>query len=345
MTIAEVEDQLLRFLGGGIKARLGPRLRDYYYGIAAALKTWCADQVDVARRELNPLLMEQKVPDWEAAMALGDSKIAKTGTITARRHQVIAQLRQHGSLSIPDLRAALQPFFLYADPAQIEVIETDRAALRTAHTYAGTTAGGFPAAVPTAFPPRVIFFNVIDDGPVGPAGAQLRLKLSGYPNEMTIALVGPDGVTQQAFWAPGYLPEGPVVEQQYMLYAPRDKVFGQSYTATKLAGQVAGQWSLRILAPGGHMSTVHEADLFVEAVGRNAKGGDGLGAAMFEFQVVADPALLGPGADLAAADKLIQKIKPGYTLGRVLRKSGVMGGGRLAIPDTDSAIPDAGIPG
>ena len=72
--------------------------------------------------------------------------------------------------------------------------------------------------------------------------------------------------------------------------------------------------------------------------------GEGLGAALFEFLVIADPALLGTGYDIEGAFKAIQRVKPAHVLGSIVVKNTVMGGGLLAIPDEPTTLPSRSIP-
>ena len=52
-----------------------------------------------------------------------------------RVNAVIATLRISGSFSLDDIRAIVQPYFLYADPSQIVILENSRSGLKTLHTY------------------------------------------------------------------------------------------------------------------------------------------------------------------------------------------------------------------
>ncbi len=343
MTLAEITEQLLRALPPGYAPRLGPDLLGIYECVAQMLKTWCADVVDQLRLEVNPRTCEQKLAEWESALGLGETTVARFGTTAQRRNQVIAKLRERGSLSIPDLRAVMQMFFGYADPQAIQVLETSRALLKAAHTY--TTLLAVPAAIGN-FPPLFCPFEVLkDDAQVGPAGAQLDITITGYLEELRFSLVGPAGTTQQAYWDEGFLGAGSVTAQRFMLYAPTAKLFGDpGKTQVSIAGQVQGIWSLRIVRTGANPATLHSAKLFVEGVGRTATG-QGLGGAMYEFAVVADPALLGADYDLTGALRALQRIKPAYMGAAVMTKNNVMGGGLLAIPDIATTIPDASIPG
>jgi hypothetical protein len=95
--------------------------------------------------------------------------------------------------------------------------------------------------------------------------------------------------------------------------------------------------------------TVSVWSLFVEGLGHNyigtppAPNGQGLGAAQFDFVVVADPALLGTGYDLDGAARALNRWKPAHTHGGLTQLSALLGT-VCAIPDTINAIPDNAIP-
>lgn len=299
------------------------------YGLAGALKDVLLDRVEQLHLELNPSTMVEKIPDWESACGLTNTPIAKFGTVDQRRNAVLAVLRTSGSFSYDDIRAIVQPYFLYADPNQIQIVETDRAALRTMHTYSYTT--------PETIPPgssRVYGVVVSDDPRVSPAGAHLGITLTGYVGDVFLTLTGPDGT--QVTWAGGTLPPSSVTAQAFDLGAPA------------FAGKaLRGTWTLRVQTISAPL-TMTRWSVFVEGIGVNFdtavpphRIGEGLGAAMFEFLVVADPGLLGTGYDLQAAQRSLSRWKPAHTNGTVMMSTMLS----YAIPDTASATPDAGIPG
>lgn len=342
MTTTEILAQLKAYLPPGLAPKLGPDLLGFLEVVADRLKARCADLADRLRQEASPLTCEQMLPDWEAAFGLTETTISRFGSVAARQAQLVSQWRAHSSLSIPDLRALLQPFLLYADPTQIQILEADRAALKAAHTYPSNDTF---VVIPIGFPGVSTTFTVKDDGPLSEAGAQLRVKISGYLEELDFTLVGPDGGMQQGHWPAGYLGRGQVLQQEYMLYAPTGLLFGAPPQQTSTAGNTGGTWALLIYSTGPHPGTLHEAGLFVESVGRNARGGEGLGCAVHEFAVVVDQTLLGAGADLYAARQMLERAKGGWTRAGLLKKNAVMGGGLLAIPDEPTTLPEESIPG
>jgi hypothetical protein len=138
--------------------------------LAGTLKDTLADRFDAAVRNLNPATADENIPTWEAATGLSNSKTALYGTSAQRRNAYLAVLRMRGAFALDDIRAILQPYFLYADASQIEILEADRGAQRTAHTYAGVAIGPAP----------LVSDNVIvsDDPRVSPAGVILQFEIT-----------------------------------------------------------------------------------------------------------------------------------------------------------------------
>lgn len=338
-TLKELTASLLALLPPGLVSRMGPDRRKIWEAIADTLRTEISDRIDRLDAENNPAQVVQFLALWEEALDLSGTKVARFGSISRRQAQVVAALRSMGGdLSIPALRALLAPFFDYADPAQIEVLEPDRAALKAAHTYLAKTT--LPAVIPTGFPPLVVFFEILDDGPVSDAGAQIFINVTGDLSQMTFTLLGPGGTSQQVFWDVGELGDGAVTNANFVLYAPPTK----QLNGASIRGQAKGMWSLICVVRSG-VAALNSAAMFIEAVGRNSLGQECLGNELHSFVVVADPALLGPNADLDAAEGALLRQKPGYTGAAIVVKNIVMGGGVLAIPDLPTTIPDASIPG
>lgn len=298
------------------------------YGLAGALKDVLLDRVDQLKLELNPSTMVEKIPDWEAACGLTNTPIAKFGTLDQRRNAVLAVLRTSGSFSYDDIRAIVQPYLLYADPTQIQIVETSRSTLRAANTYSYTT----PETIPPASS-RLYGVVVSDDPRVSPGSAHLGLTLTGYVGDVVFTLSGPDG-TQVSFPG-GTLPPDTVTAQAFDL------------CALGFAGKtIRGVWTLRVQTASAAL-TMTRWSVFVEATGVNYdtavppnRISQGRGAPIFEFAVVADPALLGNGYDLQGAQRSLTRWQPAHT-------NGVISNGPwriCAIPDTYLAIPDIATP-
>ena len=296
---------------------------DFFNVFADALKSLAFDRVDALRLELNPATCTELLPAWEAACGLSETNIARFGSVQQRRNQVVSKLRENGSFSLDDIRAAVQPFLLYANPSQIEILETDRAALLVAHTY--------PNLTPLPIAPNGSGFSsvtVADDPLVSPAGAKVYVTLSATIEQVAIRLEGPDGTSQ--LWPRGFLGSGLVGPVQFELWSK------------KHAGKpIKGQWKLRFETQAAAF-TMQSWALVVEGLGRNPDGSEGRGAAMFEWAVVSDPTKVGADFNLEAAQRVINRIKPAHTRGVIVRRGPI--DGFCAIPDTDTAIPDRAIP-
>jgi hypothetical protein len=341
-SLKEIATAFLSHFPPGLVSRLGPTIRKILDGIADAFRVEASNRIDDYRRETNPATCRTLLESWEAALDLSSTKIAQFGTEARRQAQVISVMRALGDLSLPGMRQALEPFLDYADPSQILIIEPDRAALQAAHTYPPASPA-LPATIPTTFPPLIVFFDILDDGPIGDAGAQIFVNITGNASLITFTLTGPAGTSQQCFFDVGYLGDGAVLAKDYVLYAPPSKVGANGTQSVR--GFTKGRWVLTCLNRGIPMATLHSASLFIEANGRNELGQEALGNELHSFVVIADPALLGPLADLEAAADAIIRQKPAYTGGALVVKNMVMGGGILAIPDLPETLPDASIPG
>lgn len=300
----------------------GANIGGILYSLAGALKDTATDRVDELRLQVNPSTMVDP-SGWEQACGLSNTVLAKFGTTEQRRNAVLSVLREHSSFSLDDIRAAVQPYFLYADPSQIEIVETDRAALTALHTYVGSTLSVGANASGSAS------ITIPDDGFIY-AGDNVLITVTGYLDEVTFSLNTIAGGLWS--WPRGYLGTGSVTAQAFTLRTGPYFTFlsPQPCTLTVTTGPSGGatvQWSV-----------------FVEMLGRPSSlfTWQGLGAAMFEFGVVADPALLGAGYDLDGAYRAIQKVKPAHTIGNLIFKN-VMGG-LCPIPDDPPTIPDRVIP-
>lgn len=292
----------------------------FFTALGGLFKTYGSDTIDVLRNEVNPTTITQNIPALEGALGLSSTPIAQFGTTDQRRQAILAWLRQAGNNSLDDIRATVQPYLLYADPQDIQILEPDRLALEAAHTYTGTgfALGAFASGSSTT--------TVLDDPLVSPAGAWLIVNLTGQIDELSLRLSGPG--FSKAFQRP-YLGDGSVVATSFRL------------GAKEFAGKsIRGTWTL-FVSTQAVAATIHSWGVFVEGLGRNPDGSQGLGAAMFEFAIVADPGLVGTGYDLVGAQRAIDRFKPGHTLGAIIQQTGA---DACAIPDTVSAIPDRAIP-
>jgi hypothetical protein len=337
-TLKEIYGSLLALLPPGLVGNMGPDRRKIWEAIADVIRTEVSDRLDAFITETNPARASYFLPLWESALDLSSTKIATFGTIAQRRAQVVSALRGVGDLSLPGLRALLALFLDYADPGQIQILEADRDTIKTLHTYPAVET--LPLTIPTGFPPLDVKFQVPDDGPVSDAGAQVLINITGDLSELTFTLSGPGGTGQQVFFDVEYLGSGPVVAQDFVLYAPPAK---RTITGASVRGQTLGTWHLTCTSRAG-TGTLHAAGLFVEALGRNSLGQESLGNELHYFAVIVDPGLVGPNYDLEGATDAARKHKPSYA-GVAMVVKGAPLGPIAGWPDLPTTIPDDTLPG
>lgn len=308
------------FIGGTVNA------------LAGAFKDTATDLIDQLRLEVNPSTIDEKIPDWEQACGLSNTLLAQFGTKEQRRNAILSVLREQSSFSLDDIRAAVQPYLLYDDPADIQIVETPRDVLGLAHTYLN----GTPVVI-GASGSGSSSVQVLDDPAVSPAGATAFISVTGHLDEMTFRLTGPDGRAKN--WPAAFLGTATVSMGTYALY-------GIEFAGAK----IRGSWTLSFTCGASAGATLESWGVFVEGLGVNfdnrvppQRTGQGLGAAIYEFGVVADPALLGVGFDLQGAYKAIQKVKPAHVLGDILVKNSITNDA-CAIPDEPATLPDQVLP-
>ena len=299
----------------------------YFGAIGSVLKQAGFDLLDTLRAEINPSTMLQKIPDWENALGLSATSTALFGTLVQRRNQVLGRLRENGGLTLADIRAAMQPYLLYQDPNQIQILEPNRAALKTLHTYPYV---GTPVIPPLTT--QRVFIPVLDDPKVSPAGAQLNFRVTTMDLAQLGVIVKGSPDVSYAF---GSLGQGSAASLDFTLGMPQFS--GQAIFKT---------WEIQFLT-NTVGATISNISLFVEGLGRNydvsgADIGEGLGAALFTFAVVMDLALVGPGYNIEGAKLALKRITPAHCGSSLVVKP--MGGTLCAIPDLITTLPDASIP-
>ena len=308
----------------------GTNFYKFAYASSGALKTYGSDVIDTLRTEINPGTCIQKLSDWESALGLRDTPIAQFGTTVQRRNAVLSWLRQSGSFSLDDIRSVVQPYFLYANPTQIEVIETSRSALQLLHQYVGPSItipmNGYDRGATT----------VLDDPRTSHAGAIVYVSITSTNIEqLYFRLEAPDGAFSDV--PVGALGVGAATADSFVLYFP--DVAGAA---------IMGSWRLLAGCQGAAGGTVDAWVLFVEGLGANitntgTRNGDGLGGAVFTWAVVADEDKLGQGYDLSGAIRSLRRLKPAHTeVALVFRPTGAATS--FAIPNLRSATPDGAIP-
>lgn len=306
----------------------------FFTGAAGVWKTYGTDILDTLRLEVNPISITQNIPLWESALGLSETPTARFGTTDQRRNAILSWMRQPGTFDLDSIRAIVQPFFLYADQNDIQIIESSRIDQTLLHTYGNLT----PLPIlPNSSGSSTV--TVLDDPRISPAGVVLTLNFNPATLEqIRVVLDGPDGA--RAGWRGDlYLGTGAVGPAQFLLRTP---VFA--------GRRIKGTWELTITTGAGAFVLSSWALTPVEGIGVNFDNavppnrlGQGLGAAMFDWAVVADEALLGTGFDLQGALRGLRRMKPAHTQCTIVWK------GRdfpdaCAVPDTRSAMPDASIP-
>lgn len=312
----------------------GTNAHGMMYATSGAMKAYLSDYIDTLRDEVNPSTCTQKIPDWERSLGLSETPIAKFGTTAQRRNAIIAWLRQSGTFCVSDIQALCQPYLLYSNPTQIQIIETNRPILTIAHSYYDTA--GLPYTV-TAGTTKVFEVEVKDDPTVSRGGAKLALTWTGdISATTTVALYSPTGLV--GAWGYSTFGTGARVAQDVFFWS-RDAI----------GKPIRGTWKVVVTA-GANDVEIDAWLIFTEAVGVNYQGswgtgwtrnGEGLGAKMFEWIVMADSSKLGTGYDLAGCFRALRRAKPAHTQVYL----GVSDGGTAMIYDETTSIYDMGIYG
>lgn len=323
LTKAQVREQLIGLWPPGTE-----RLIDWdgepgelLDAVAATVKNGATDRLDRCRREMSPLTTVELLPFWEQATGLAGSPTAQNGATAQRQAQVLSRLRGKGPPTLAKIRAVVGPLLDYADPSQLVILEPSRSAMRLLHTYNRSGIFNFSMIA------TVLTFPVADRGKVSKGGAQVDVTIN-HPDLSKCAgtLTAPDG----RFATVNPVGRGSGVGT-FRLHFP------------SLAGaDIDGTWTLSFGAIVG-LGQLTNADLFVEGVGRIASGLEGRAAPLGDWAVVADPALMGPAANLDAARAAVRFIDYATRNGGVVRKSTVAAA-TCVVPDEPAAIPDECIP-
>lgn len=288
--------------------------------VAACLKQYGFDYVDLLRLEINPATCFQKLPDWERVFGM-----AARGTVLQRINAVISRLRESGASTRPLIRAIVGPLLGYVDPSALEIIECSRSALDALTAYFWPT-----GAIPGAGDYNEVV-AVGDAANVSQAGVRMELYITHADvSQLLFALTAPTGEQKQ--WS---LPPGAAAGDLFVLRSPFH------------AGvPITGNWNL-IISNSGAGGTVDGGSLIrVDGIGRDARGIDALGAEIFKYAVLSDPALEGVNGnapDFVAARAAIARLNPSHCQGYLVRA--MDGGGNYAIVDDPNCIVDMCIVG
>lgn len=121
---------------------------------------------------------------------------------------------------------------------------------------------------------------------------------------------------------------------------------GTPAVGNPVACQLLGQWTIAVSSSAA-AGTVNSAALFVEGVGRDSAGNDGLGAEIFDWGVLIDRSLEGVvnPSDHDGVKAAMARFAQAHSLGnQSLIQISTIAGGVGAVPDDTYAIPDACIP-
>lgn len=316
-------EALLGAFPPGVPERLaeGPGSPLAHIGAAGETLASSLGSLDELADSATPLTASAgRLSEWERLLGLPVGR----GTVAARRAAVISRLRARGAPTLAMVRGVLAPL-LDADPASIVILEADRDALRALHTYRWAGSLGF-GLVAASFKVRVA-----DDAKVSGSGAQLDLTLTHDDlTTVTVQLTAPDGTTKSR----AGIGRGAVADDTV-------RVFFKDMAGAAAGGTLGGLWTVTIMDLG-LSGTVAAAGLFVEGQGRDATRRDGLGAAAFSWAAVADPTVMGPGADLDAARAALSRISYAARPGGLVEPNETFGD-VAALPV--EAVPGATVPG
>lgn len=306
----QVLDLIVQLLPNGASKWMGivnkkGDVYSFFAAVADSLKAFCYDGIAIVRSEISPMTAAYKLPEWEAALGLSQTSASLSGNTSARRTQIISRLREQGAFTIANIQAILGPLLGYVNPSQLVIYEVNRAALTTAHTYAnnaGASIGGSSSVTQAV--------QALDDGTVSDAAVQLQVVLTcTNPEQLSFTLTGPTGSHGQAVitWPAGSLPPGAVTAGTFLLYDSQQVSVGKSI----FAGIPPLSWTLQINT-GAATCTLVSWQIFVEGLGRDGNGYDGLGSEMYYWSVYADPTLIN-SPQITAAKAAITRVQPAFS--------------------------------
>jgi len=261
--------------------------------VTTAVRVKGTSAIERVRQEFRPQASTEKAADWERIFGLSQSRTSGYGTLEARRAQIVARWRESGASTLPHIQAALAAVLGY--PPQI--LEHSRSQMTAQHTYPFPNT---PLLVPPFATARASV-RIADNAPVSKGGARLTLVATVPPRRtLRLSLFGPAGAS--ASW----------VTSAALSAGPRTLVFyGRDFVGT----DSDGLWTVTVFNPSATPARIESGSLFVEGIGRARSGAEGLGANIFEWTVLVDPARLGPNADLDFARQLVARWNPAHCRG------------------------------
>jgi uncharacterized protein YmfQ (DUF2313 family) len=293
---------------------------------ARALQTMQED-ADNLRFELAPQTAVAKLEDWEKLFGTSQSPSVREGSIEQRQELIIARWREHGPSTLPNIKAAARALLGYTPT----ILEVSRAALTAAHTWPAPGTNTIPGSGSVSVP-----FTVIDEPRVSEAGAQVTFTIThSNVEDLTLSLEGPVPDDFIHTWPAGTWTND------------KGSVTGKSYTlaAPDFAGTVCyGLWQLTISNSDGHAGSHGDCSLFVEAMGRDSYGADGLGSQIFDWAIFYDSTQVGPLANPEDVFALVERWNPAHCWATIIYDSEVNPGALGGYPDDPLCIPDRFVP-
>jgi hypothetical protein len=315
LSLAEVKELFIQLWPPGrLYDWYNPRsfISRFFDGVAETLKTFGFDLVERLRREVNPASATELLRVWESALDLSETETAQRGTLSQRRATVLARLRERDAFTHLLVRTVFAPLLGIADSSALRVLETDRTAMRAAHTYSHGHAdsGGLPVIALALYVP--------DGGVVSDAGPQIVVDADGFDGpDLLVSLTAPDG--RRAEWRITAPP-------------PLSRVF---YAPEFAGARCDGLWHLTIInEPNTGSLVIRGWSLFVEGVGPH-----GLARDVFDWGVYVDPNNAGATGplDLRSARAALTRIQHAHT-------SGTLVFSLAAVPDEPPSLPDQCLP-
>lgn len=334
MSSEEIAASMIGALPPGVPELLAPDDKDggsvtrHLGAMAKTVQDTAIAAIEELERDITPLTCgSYRLREWEKALGLAYSRTARTGTLAARRAAVISRLREYGPPTKAMLQSVLAPLLDYSDPTQLVILECDRAALRTAHTYGGSLVrAGFTYSTPAVWD-----FWVNDADRVAPGCPQADLTLTAADlSKVAAELETPDGSYFRINF--GELGRG-------LCVARTIRAYWQGVTTTN----VLGRWRLTVWLDGAGLGVLNAATLFCEGFGRR-----GLSAAQFEWAAVYEPAKSRGVPDFDAAREAVRRVGFATRIGGLVFPAdasvGLPANDYGMIPN-DNSLPSGFVPG
>lgn len=297
-------------------------------GIAAETAT----PVEQVQADANPLTATiAGIGDWERVFKDAGGKVATYGSDEGRRAQMLSRFREAGASTLANITAALAA--VTGNTTSIEILEHSRADLTVAHEYTNATGAiYFGGGTET----QSVSFG--DNAPTSQAGA--RLYFNGLTasdlDDLTITLTGPDA-TVRTWPDPNDATKGRA-ELRPIATEPAISLFAPDFAGLPCSGT----WTVEVSSVAGDFAWDYWA-VIVEGIGRDPlSGADGLGANIFEWAALVDPAQVTPGTfDVELARDIVQRFNPSHARSYLALKN-KNGGAAATFDDTNTPF-DGGI--